>query len=230
MYEKIPTEELQDTERRAMQIKTTEILTAEKFADIYTDEEFRNQVAFAHWRAKSNGEKICQITCSYPVTWIVTPEQIAEAEAERIRAKRQTIKDNAGKLIFVGMGMTYEPRYEDDVCNYRVRTEFQNPEGVRFFIEFGTGGWLAPESLRIDFAINRTLEKQYEAAGSDKQGEYYNWRDLERKPPVLRYTKDNLRKIVNRYFDCHFSEVVIDNYNTSTDDFVSVSPSKGGAK
>ena len=130
-------------------------LTAEKFAEIYTDESFRNTVAFAHQSCKANGEFIHFKTCSYTIEYIVTESQIKEAEKERQRAKGQTVKDNAGKLMFVGMGCTYAPRYEDDVCNHRIRTEFTNKKGHRYFVEFGTG---TATQIRVDHSIDRDLE------------------------------------------------------------------------
>lgn len=143
-------------------------LTPEKFAEIYTSEKFRNEVAFAHG-CKYEGRPEYKKTCSYPVEYIVTEAQIAEATKERERAKIQTVKDNEGKLMFVGMGMEYAPRYKDDVCNHRIRTEFVNAEGHRFFIELGTG---QGEQMRIDHSIDRDLEEAH-----DKQKEDF-WKKM----------------------------------------------------
>ena len=205
--------------------KRRKTLTPEKFAEIYTDEKFRNRVAFAHAYHNSNGEK-GRITCSYPVTYIVTEEQIAEAEAERIRAKKQAVKDNYVKLMLVGMGMAYEARYEDDVCNYRVRGEFQNPDGRVFLIEFGTG---QGENLRIDHAIDRTRQDELQDSFAH-QSEFFNFKKLESKTPEMKYTLSNLLQIVNKYFNCNFREIVIDNYNVSTEDYISVSPEAGNVR
>lgn len=221
-------------------------LISDKFKDIYTDEEFRNDVAFAHGVADKNGNNKYRKTCSYPIEYIVTEEQIAEAEKERLRAKKQTVKDNKGKLMFVGMGMTYEPRYEDDVCNHRIRTSFVNAEGKMYFIELGTGNG---HQMRCDHSVDRDLEYEYEemAAKLRKEREsvkkysdewdelclqidkyttqvYYNYKGLEHMRDMPKYTLQNVLNLVNKYFNCNFKEIVIDNYNVCTDDYTSVSP------
>lgn len=227
-------------------MKSTEKLTTEKFQEIYTNEEFRNQVAFAHAQCNTRGEEQYKITCSYPVTYIVTEKQIELANAEYLRAKAQAITDNKGKFMLVGMGSSYTERYTDDVCNHRVRGEFQAPNGNRFFIEFGTG---TGDRMRIDHAVDRTVEifhnnKIDELAKKSKafpahskewneihdqirewhKQPYYNYKGLERRNNMPQYTKQNILTIVNDFFDCSFREVVIDSYNVSSDDFINISP------
>jgi hypothetical protein len=231
-------------------MKTTIVLSPEKFKEIYSNEEFRNQVAYAHSYSGKNGES-GKITCSYPTTYIVTEEQIAEANKEVERRKKEVVKANKNKLMFVGMGMTYEPRYDGDVCNHRIRTEFKNSKGHHFFIEVGTWG---EESMRVDFSIDRELEKEYDKKLeeihsrmegvkkyspewhrlNEKREEYmkqpfYNYKNLERgqtKENSIKYTLQNVLEFVNKHFDCNFKEIVIDNFNVTQDDFISVSPSK----
>lgn len=226
-------------------MKQKNYLTPEKFAETYTDEKFRNDVAFAHG-CVYEGEEEYRETCTYPVRYVVTDEQIKEAETERQRAIQQTIKENEGKLMFVGMGCTYPARYEDDVCNHRIRTEFVNAEGHKHFIELGTMG---AEKMRIDHAVDRDLEdihkdkinelweqrnkvdrysKEWNAISKEmdiwQRQSYYNYKGLERKDNLPKYTKQNVLKLVNKYFGCNFKEIVIDNYNVSCDQFFSVSP------
>lgn len=227
-------------------MKTTIQLTPEKFAEIYTDERLRNNVAFAHGYCDAGGRELGKKTCSYPVDYYVTPEQIQEANKERERAKQEVIKDNAGKLMFVGMGCTYEPRYDDDVCNHRIRCEFVNTEGHRYFIEVGTGNGHA---MRIDHSIDRDLEilheiklqeyfskrEQFERYSKEwhevqEQIEYWrrqlynNFAGLQRMTDPPKFTKQNVLALVNHFFNCDFKEIVIDNYNVTTDDFTNVSP------
>lgn len=203
-------------------MKTIEILTPAKFVEIYTNEEFRNQVASAHqyWSAAPNSKFVHFQTCSYPVTYIVTEAQIEEAAKERERAKKQAIVDYEGKLVFIGMGMTYEPKYDDDVCNHRIRTEFKAPDGNRYFIELGT--W-TEEKMRCDHSIHRT--KQDELNDDIKQQvKFYNFAGLERNTCLPKYTLQNVLKLVNDKFNCKFKEIIIDNYNIGTDDLICVSP------
>lgn len=190
-------------------------LTAEKFAEIYTNEEFRNRVAFAHQCCDSGGRFKYFGTCSYPQRFIVTEQQIAEAKKEYERAKAEVYDKYYNDLLFVGMGSDYAPRYEGDPCNYRIRTEFTNKDGHRFFIELsrmakGDGMW-------ITFSLDR--DRQIELNDDPhRQGEYYNFHNLQNKDLGQTYTHDNILRLVNAHFDCCFKNIVIDNYNIHPDD------------
>lgn len=230
--------------------KKTMELTEEKFQEIYKSEKFRNEVASAHWQCDKGGRKLHKITCSYPITYKVTEGQVKEAQEELKRAIKKAAKENTYKLLFIGMGSEYSPRYEDDVCNFRIRTEFLNPEGKRFFIEFGTGR--NEGDLRIDHAIDRDLEIKMNEKASEyiklanearknmnfqketfyrnevnkwMEQPYNNYKGLEHSAQYLgKYTKENLLKIVNENFGCNFKELVIDNYNLSCDGVICESP------
>ena len=81
-----------------MTTKTLIELTSEKLKEIYTNEKFRNEVAFAHTCLDINHKFKHKKTCDYPDEYIVTEEQIKEAEEERQRAKAETIEKNKNKL------------------------------------------------------------------------------------------------------------------------------------
>lgn len=132
-------------------------LSDDKMKEIYTDQKFRNNVAFAHVCCDAHGTFQHRKTCSHPIEYIVTNEQIKEATNELNRAKNETFELNKNNLLFVGMGTDYSERYFDDVCNHRVRTEFINSEGKRYFIEVGTG---RDGSMICNHAIDRDLEIQ----------------------------------------------------------------------
>lgn len=208
-------------------MKTLTTLTADKFKEIYTSEKFRNEVAYAHQYADKTGKVLGRKTCAYPNEYYVTEEQVAQAQEEVKAAKVRAIEANKGKLLFVGMGMTYEPKYEGDPGNHRIRTEFQNPNGRRFFIELGTGAINKDHSqsdrMRIDYAIDRTRQDELKDA-HDKQSQFYNYKGLEMRKNFSRYHVREILKLVNDNFDCNFSEMVVDNYNLSTEDFIAVSP------
>lgn len=190
-------------------------LTAEKFAEIYTNEYFRNSVAFAHQCCDSGGRFKHYGTCTYPQRYIVTEQQIAEARKEYERAKAEVYDKHYNDLLFVGMGSAYEPRFEGDAGNHRIRTTFKNKDGHSYFIECirstnGDGFW-------VDFTVD--VDKKIELNDHpDRQAEFYQIKGIERKPLGLKYTKENLLQLVNKYFDCHFKNVVIDNYNIHPDD------------
>lgn len=225
-------------------------LTEEKQKEIYTNQKFRNEIAFAHKCCDRFGNFKHFGTCSYPIRYEVTEEQKKEALKERERAKKETIENINNKLVFVGMGCEYEPRYNDDVCNHRIRTEIINPEGKKYFIELGTWG---EELTRFDFVVDRDLQNEFERKAEfwmekiksvggfgkishshpyyiehkkyQEQPYYWNkkhlWKDLK-----IKYTKANILKVVNMLFDCHFKEIEIDCFNLSTEDYKSLSPKK----
>ncbi len=190
----------------------THTLTDEKFQDIYTDEKFRNQVAFAHGCYTADKKFKHLKTCSYPVDYIVTEEQKNTAEIERQRAKNEAKENLGNKLVLVGMGSEYASRYEGDICNYRVRTYFLNKFGTKCFIEVGTGR--NPVEMRVDHAI-------FKVDSDDKKN---NYQGLERRDNYPKYTLENLLNFVNSNFDCNFSEIEIDQHTLSPDEFICVSP------
>jgi len=198
-------------------------LTDDKFQDIYKSEKFRNEIAYAHGYAERSGTVLYKMTCSYPVTYThISEEQIKEAKTLIDKIAIEVLKENKEKLLFVGMGMNYEPRYKDDVCNHRIRTEFKNAQGKTYFIEVGTG---KGDSMRIDFSIDR--DKQEELNDShDRQGEFYNYRGLEYRKDSVKFTLKNVLNLVNREFNCNFKEIVIDYYNISCDGVLCESPKK----
>ncbi len=225
-------------------------LTDKKFAEIYTDESFRNEVAGAH-RAFDSSHKFKHFqTCSYPITYIVTKEQIEEAVIERAKSKALHIESYKNKLAFVSMGGDREPQYVDDIANFRVRTHFFNDYGRKFFIEAAT--MCDKKTICITFSIDEDLRYKMERVTSDlmeklskipktggnwpkidtlrtevresQRQPYYNYKGLERNRSLGDYTKTNLINIVNEYFDCSFKEIIIDKYNLGCDDIVCQSP------
>ena len=184
---------------------------------IYTDERLRNAVAFAHGCCDRYHKHLHYKALYYPLEYIVTEEQIQQAKEELTRAKERVYAQHSNHLLFVGMGSEYAPRFEDDVCNHRIRTEFTNRHGHRYFIEFCT---LAKgNGFSITFAIDRDKEIELNSDWN-KQGEYYHFKGLTTSKIgyTLDYTKRNILNIVNEYFDCAFSEVIIDQHTIHPDD------------
>lgn len=122
--------------------------------------------------------------------------------------------------MFVGMGGNYSERYPGDLCNHRIRTEFKNAFGRLFFIELGTG---TGTEMRIDHSIDRTRENELNG-NPNRQSEFYNYKRLERQKDMPIYTKENILALVNKNFDCKFKEIIVDNYNVTQDDYISISP------
>lgn len=212
----------------------TKEMTAEKFAEIYTNEKLRNEVARAHVCCLAGGSFSHMSTCGYPVSYKVSDEQIKEAKAELARAKVMFYKEHENDLIFTGMGMDYESRFEDDVCNHRIRTELVNPNGRHFFIEVSHYSENHPtkaDMMWVNFSIDRDLElkcEKYKVPGFNGQP-YYNYGNIERGDSPyssMKYTKQNVLKIVNEVYGCNFKNIIIDSHTAWVAEYISHSPKK----
>lgn len=176
--------------------------------EIYSNPEFRNQVAYAHgvYKHSTDTEPMQRITCSYPVTYIVTLEQITEASKELERAKGETISNNRGKLVLIGMG-SLQKENPELMNNHRVRGYFVNLEGKRCFVEFIKG---RESHQHAECVMLYPDHAMIEGVGIG----------AERKN-CGRYTEANALRFVNRFFGCDFKEIVIDNFDLSPDEIIS---------
>ena len=188
-------------------------LSNETFKRVYSDPKFRNTIACAH-RYSEPGSHERMVAEEYPNKFFVTDEQINEAKRLLKAAKEEVFNKHANDLLFCSMGCNYGPRYDDDVCNHRIRTEFLNRNGKRFFVEFGTG---LGENLIVDHSIDRDLELDFEKTLTEAyerrdkfdykseqwyfhhdivkkyQGQpYNNYGGLERLNRPIKYTKTNI--------------------------------------
>lgn len=190
----------------------TVTLTPDKLQEIYTDENFRNAVAYAHQSCDKDGKFKHFETCTYPTRYKVTPEQIQEAQTEKDRVTNEKLQNIGNKLVFVGMGMTYAPQFADDVCNHRIRTYFENAEGTRFFMELSKSG-RNHETAHVSHAIK----------DPDTDNEINNYKGIEYNC-TPKYAIGAILDFVNKQFNCHFMEIEIDNYNLSCEQFTCKSP------
>lgn len=199
-----------------------QVLTQDKFKEIYTNEKLRNAVAFAHSVCKSNGEEEYKKALLYPVSYKVTEEQIKQGNTLRNKKAKKVLKENKHNLLFVGMGMEFEPTLKDGVGNHRIRTKFLNKDGIKCFIELGKG---KDDNLRVDFALYNYCEDDYNISIKERATKQkYNYMNLEREPLSLKYTYENVLNLVNKYFNCNFEKMVIDYYNISCSGIICKSP------
>jgi hypothetical protein len=214
-------------------------LSQEDFKKIYSDSKFRNIVACAHRYCEPSGQER-RVIDNYPNKYFVTDEQMNEAKRLLKAAKEKVFNNHANDLLFCSMGCNYVPKYDDDVCNHRIRTEFLNKNGKRFFVEFGTG---VGDNLRVDHSIDRDLEIEFEKKLSEAyefrdkleykseqwylhndivkkyQGQpYNNYGGLERLTHSIKYTKANILNLVNETFECDFKNIIVDQYTIHPND------------
>ena len=176
--------------------------------------------------------------------------QIKETANELHRKNVAQAAQNVGnKLVFVGMGCDYEPRYEGDPANHRIRTYITNPKGRKFFIEVGR--YSKGEKMVIDFVVDIDQENEFDALRERNYAEIQSaggWYKLGYEHPLIlehkrlqsqpyysfkrdvyidrdyRYDKQTIINLVNTLFDCKFTEMEVDSVLLNPDIYTSVSP------
>lgn len=222
-------------------------LSDAKFQEIYTNDKFRNEVAHACKNCDKYGNFKYYKTVSYPESWIVTPEQMELAKAEIQRSKAEKIANlQKGALVFVGMGMDYEARFEGDICNHRIRTTFKNNEGHTYFVEFCKNGRKDDKlnDFVCDFSIDEDWRKKqeieairlldvrnaferyspkwneaHEAYKANDHQRYYNAFGIQHSRLELQFSAANVLQLINETFGCSYTSLVVDEYTLTTDDF-----------
>ncbi len=112
------------------------------------------------------------------------------------------------------MGMSFEPKNETYANNHRIRTNFINDAGEECFIELGTN--TDNSFMRCDHSFKRIINE--EENRNEKQ-----FGNIERNLKGVKYTYENILKLVNETFGCSFKKCLIDNYNVSPDDVMCIS-------
>jgi len=223
---------------------------AELLSQLGTNEKLIREVNYSHGVCNAQSQHLHYCTMYGGKRYKTTQEQKDKASKLYALNVQKAIENVGNKLVFVGMGMDYTARYDDDVCNHRIRTEIINPEGRKFFIEVGTWG---AERMRIDFVIDRDQEIYYSEQAQNVRDEiqkrggynkvsfsdplsidlkkyqeqpYYQYKIDEYKDLNIKFTKQNVIDFVNNIFDCHFTEIEIDYNHLTTDIYNSVSPKK----
>jgi hypothetical protein len=222
--------------------------TEDLLSQIGINEQLTRDINYSHPVCSTNGNHLFYCTMYNGKRYKTSLEQKEQASLLFLENKKKAISKIGNKLVFVGMGCDYDERYEDDVCNHRIRTEITNPFGRKFFIEVGTWG---EERMRIDHVIDRDQEEEYSekcveirktilaSGGYNKHGigsplmielekyqsqPYYWYKKSEWIDLNVKYTKKNVIELVNKLFDCNFSELEIDTIHLTTDDYSSKSP------
>jgi len=182
--------------------------------------EFTNRkITFAHgvegWEEHNLG--MC-----YYVTgtdYKVSAELQSKAKKEYQKRKNKIIKNIGNKLVFVGMGMDFEPSTINHIGNHRIRTYFENNDGIMCFIEFGTT--MDKDFLRCDHGLMNTKKdnSEWKSIGEREQTEQRVSVVENIRGDYIEFTKENVLKLVNENFNCSFKEVEVAEYFVSTSDY-----------
>lgn len=221
---------------------------AELLSQLGTNEKLIREVNYSHGVCNAQSQHLHYCTMYGGKRYKTTQEQKDKASKLYALNVQKAIENVGNKLVFVGMGMDYTARYDNDVCNHRIRTEIINPKGRKFFIEVGTGG---VDYMRIDHVIDRDLQIHYEKKQNEFRDQinanggfskvahssplYVDYKKFQEQPYHwykkevwqglrTKYTKQNVIDLVNNLFDCHFTEIEIDYNHLTTDIYNSVSP------
>lgn len=224
-------------------------LTDEKFQEIYTNEELLINISRAHkcYDASYNFKHFKAFGI-YPNEYIVTQQQIDLAKIEVKRLKSERIANlKAGELVFIGMGMNYESRFEGDICNYRIRATFKNEKGHTYFVELSRNGnfnlkdvdFWCTFSVDEDWKIEQETEssrlrerrdsferfsKDWEEAQNEYKANdhqrYYNAFDIQDKGFEMQFNKQNVLNLINEVFGCSYTSLSIDNFILSPGDVI----------
>jgi len=215
-------------------------LTEQEFNQIFTDAKLRNAVVFAHASYDSGMKLIGFVALVYPDNYLVTTEQIEKATQIYEEEKRKTFEEHKNDLIFCGMGCDYDPQYDDDICNHRIWTQFENSKGKHYLLEFQhTTDYNLYLSAFCDFDTEKEYNDRWEAMRIKRDGfrprddewkqinremqelglQYcFNSHPLMKERSDLKYTRANILELINKEFDCLFNDIVIDLYNIHPSD------------
>lgn len=183
-------------------METITTLTSEKLQEIYSNVDFCKSVASAHSCYDKNSVFKYKKTCTYPISYIVSDEQIEEAAKEYKRAKEEFISNmKKNVLYFVGMGCNFEKTELSDIENYRIRAYFQNNQNELFFVEF------SGNERELKFYCNYSISYK----NGDLEDPSYNYAGIQHNQ-FQGYTKENILKIVNHHFNCNFEGIEIEKH------------------
>lgn len=205
-----------------MMEKPTKILTEEEYEQHKGDDRFLHEVTFAHG---VQGWEPYNKVHGYYVTgtdYKVSPELQKKAKKDYEKRKKEIVDSISNKLVFVGMGMSFEPSTINHMGNHRIRTYIQNKEGVLCFVEFGTGR--DKDFLRCDHGLIHTKKDISEWNNLGERESTEKMISIENiKGDYVEYTKQNILELVNKNFDCNFEEVEVYDYCLHTEDYTSIS-------
>lgn len=218
-------------------------------SELGINKELTRSVAYAHSCCDTHGNHLHYCAMYAGKRYKVDAKIIETANELHRKNVDQAVRSVGNKLVFVGMGCDYEPRYEGDPANYRIRTFITNPKGRKFFIEVGRSP--KGEKMHIDFVVDIDQQNEFETLrkrNCEKIQSAGGWKELGYGHPLIleherlqsqpyysfkrdvyfgreyRYDKETIINLVNTLFDCKFTEMEVDSVLLSPEFYTSVSP------
>lgn len=208
-------------------------LTEEMFRELITQDSWISLLAKPTECHDQHGRFKHYRTCSYPVEYIVTEEQIRTAQERQEQRKKELIEGiKPGELVFVSMGCDYPTDNPDGVGNHRIRCHFTDGHGRTLFIELCRAA--RTEVFYVDAVEDIHLEEQYRQdclevvrhntetrrmnAHKPMPSQYY--RLQVGRNEVIPGTWPAVVKFINRHFNCSYTSARKIDHFVYIDDYV----------
>lgn len=203
-------------------MKQLEILSTELFNTLTVSDKWINAIQYAVGCYDENQKFKYFRACSYPVEYIVNEEQIKQAREIANDRKRNILENiKANDLVFVAMGGDYSGA-KNDVCNHRIRCNFTNSNGKRFFIEIIK---CRECGFFIEFSIDLDKQEENEKKRIKAQTEY-NAMGVERQLINKPFTWANVLAFINNTYNCCYTNAKLIRYFVRCEDFINTCVSR----
>ena len=191
-------------------------ITDELFEQFIKEDKWIHEIRNACKCCYSDGSFRYYRTVTYPTEYIVSEHQI-EIAAKLYDKRHDEVLANIkkGELVFRAMGGSYSPRFEDDVCNHRMRCYFKSSCGRTWFAELCRTSEEREEKgigFYYDFAFGVIDGKScYDISPSfpiiEQGGHRFYNRDIYRP-----FTWKNVLEEINSRFGCNYTSARLENY------------------
>lgn len=214
---------------------TQKILTEEKFRELIADDKWIHNIANPVGCCDTNIRFKHYRTCSYPVEYIISEEQIAMAKVLQEKRKKECLESiRPGELVFVSMGMDC-PAQEGEIGNHRIRSIFRDKGGRSYLIEFCRSASAKDNAYTVSECIDRGLEEKWnkdyrETVEWNREYLHMNHHrplpsDDSRYPngtrpsDTIRGTWDAVVNYINTHFRCRYASARKEDWFLRTEDF-----------
>ena len=209
-----------------MGINKIELLTTEEYNKYKDDNGFIHNIYYAVSCCDEHGKlKYKKAMTKYTPAnkeFIVNEDQIKTGKEEYNKRKQEILNNiKVNELVFVGMGMDFDPVDNEHIGNHRIRTYFKDNDGVLCFVEFGTAA--NNDFLRCDHALFNTEKENTRTIKERDETEKRVYLLENLRGDNIAYTKKNILKLINKNFNTNFNDVKVFNYFINTEDYNSIS-------
>lgn len=202
-------------------MRNQKIMTDEMFQQFINDDKWISDIAHPVRCCDRLGNLMNYRTCTYPLEYIITEEQIAIAKERYAKRHDEVLASiRKGELVFCAMGSNYAPRFDRDVCNHRMRCYLKSTDGRMWFVELcrtaehwekqGYGFYYDYAYEVIDGEEHYEISPVFTAV----QGSSFDGRI--NKP----YAWENVLAEINHRFGCSYTSARLERYFVTYEEWV----------